>query len=137
LRKNKYDWLNGHNATNTEWTVFQPDAPDFRFVPRNAKHEAEWNKGWSIRDIFPISNNGLKTDRDELFFDFDRKELEQRMTTFFTPDAPATFLQQYRVEIPAATTLRRGGASASFPRTPFNAASTGLSTFAGFTMMSA
>jgi hypothetical protein len=98
LRKNKYDWLNGHNATNTEWTVFQPDAPDFRFVPRNAKHEAEWNKGWSIRDIFPISNNGLKTDRDELFFDFDRKELEQRMTTFFTPDAPATFLQQYRVE---------------------------------------
>ena len=98
LRKNKYDWLNGHNATNTEWTVFQPDAPDFRFVPRNAKHEVEWNKGWSIRDIFPISNNGLKTDRDELFFDFDRKELEQRMTTFFTPDAPATFLQQYRVE---------------------------------------
>jgi hypothetical protein len=98
LRKNKYDWLNVHNAEKTEWTVFTPDAPDFRFVPRNAKHEAEWNKGWSIRDIFPVSNNGLKTDRDELFFDFDRKELEQRMTKFFTPDAPATFLQQYRVE---------------------------------------
>jgi hypothetical protein len=98
LRKNKYDWLNVHNATNTEWTVFQPDAPDFRFVPRNAKYEKEWNKGWSIRDIFPVSNNGLKTDRDELFFDFDRKELEKRMTTFFMPDAPTTFLQQYRVE---------------------------------------
>jgi hypothetical protein len=98
LRKNKYDWLNVHNAEKTEWTVFEPDAPDFRFVPRNAKHEAEWNKGWSIRDIFPVSNNGLKTDRDELFFDFDKKELEKRMTTFFTPDVPATFLQQYRVE---------------------------------------
>ena len=98
LRKNKYDWLNVHNAEKTEWTVFEPDAPDFRFVPRNAKHEKEWNKSWSIHDIFPISNNGLKTDRDELFFDFDRKELEKRMTTFFTPDAPATFLQQYRVE---------------------------------------
>ena len=98
LRKNKYDWLNVHNATNTEWTVFRPDAPDFFFKPRNTKHEAEWNKGWSIRDIFPVGNNGLKTDRDELFFDFDRKELEQRMTTFFTPDAPTTFLQQYRVE---------------------------------------
>jgi hypothetical protein len=98
LRKNKYDWLNVHNAEKTEWTVFEPDAPDFRFVPRNAKYEREWNKGWSIRDIFPISNNGLKTDRDELFFDFDRKELEKRMTTFFTADAPATFLQQFRVE---------------------------------------
>ena len=98
LRKNKYDWLNVHNAEKTEWTGFEPDAPDFRFVPRNAKYEREWNKGWSIRDIFPVSNNGLKTDRDELFFDFDRKELEKRMTTFFTPDAPTTFLQQYRVE---------------------------------------
>jgi predicted helicase len=98
LRKNKYDWLNVHNAEKTEWTVFEPDAPDFRFVPRNAKYESEWNKGWSIRDIFPVSNNGLKTDRDELFFDFDRKELKKRMTTFFTPDAPVTFLQQYRVE---------------------------------------
>src|ERR1019366_8098924 len=78
LRKNKYDWLNVHNAEKTDWTVFEPDAPDFRFVPRNAKHEAEWNKGWSIRDIFPVSNNGLKTDRDELFFDFNRKELEKR-----------------------------------------------------------
>jgi predicted helicase len=98
LRKNKYDWLNVHNAANTEWTTFQPDAPDFRFVPRNARHEKEWNKGWSIHDIFPISNNGLKTDRDELFFDFDRKELEKRMTTFFSKEPPASFLQQYRVE---------------------------------------
>ena len=45
LRKNKYDWLNGHNATNTEWTTFEPDAPDFRFVPRNAKHEKRMEQG--------------------------------------------------------------------------------------------
>jgi hypothetical protein len=97
LRKPKYDWLGGHNAASTEWTSFQADAPDFRFVPRNAKHEKEWNKGWSIRDIFPVNNNGLKTDRDELFFDFDRKELEKRMTTFFSKEVPAAFLQKYRV----------------------------------------
>jgi hypothetical protein len=40
----------------------------------------------------------LKTDRDELFFDFDRKELEKRMLTFFSKDPPAAFLQKYRVE---------------------------------------
>jgi hypothetical protein len=98
LRKHKYDWLGGHNAASTEWGSFQPDPPDFFFKPRNAKHEQEWNRGWSIRDIFPISNNGLKTDRDELFFDFDRKELERRMLTFFSKDPPASFLQEYRVE---------------------------------------
>jgi len=31
LRKHKYDWLGGHNAASTEWTKFQPDAPDFFF----------------------------------------------------------------------------------------------------------
>jgi hypothetical protein len=98
LRKSKYDWLNGHNATNTDWTTFEPDAPDFRFVPRNAKYEKEWNEYWSIHDIFPVNNNGLKTDRDELFFDFDRKELEKRMTTFFSKEPPSSFLQHYRVE---------------------------------------
>lgn len=98
LRKHKYDWLGSHNAASTAWTTFKPDAPDFRFVPRNAKYEREWNKGWSIRDMFPVSNNGLKTDRDELFFDFDRKELEKRMVSFFLKDAPAAFLQKYRVE---------------------------------------
>ncbi|MBI2926918.1 MAG: N-6 DNA methylase [Verrucomicrobia bacterium] len=97
LRKRKYDWLGANNVAATEWTTFQPDPPDFFFKPRKAKYEREWNVGWSIRDIFPVSNNGLKTDRDELFFDFDRKTLEKRMTTFFSPDPPAAFLQQYRV----------------------------------------
>ncbi len=98
LRKHKYDWLGLNSAATTDWTSFQPDAPDFRFVPRNATHEREWNQGWSVRDMFPVSNNGLKTDRDELFFDFSRKELERRMTTFFSKDPPAAFLQKYRVE---------------------------------------
>jgi len=84
LRKNKYDWLNGHNATKTEWTVFQPDAPDFRFVPRNAKHEAEWNKGWSIREAFVVSGNANKTERDRVSIHFTRKEIETAVRDFRT-----------------------------------------------------
>ncbi len=84
LRKNKYDWLNGHNATNTEWTTFEPDAPDFRFVPRNAKHEKEWNAGWSIRDAFVISGNAIKTERDRVSIHFTRKEAEATVRDFRT-----------------------------------------------------
>jgi hypothetical protein len=98
LRKQKYDWLNGHNASSTEWTVFAPGRPDYFFKPRNARYEREWNAAWSLRSIFPVSNNGLKTDRDELFFDFDKKALEKRMTLFFSKDPPAGFLEQYRVK---------------------------------------
>ena len=125
LRKHKYDWLGGHNAASTEWTSFQPDAPDFRFVPRNAKHEKEWNQGWSIRDIFPVSNNGLKTDRDELFFDFDRKELEQRMTNVLLqgaacgvpPEIPCRGFQQLRHRNAAtgAKVLHKGDPAVPLP----------------------
>ena len=98
LRKNKYDWLNVHNAANTGWTTFQPDAPDFRFVPRNAKHEKEWNEAWGVHEIFPVNNVGLSTDRDELFFDYDKKELEKRIMTFFGKELSSWFVEQYRVK---------------------------------------
>jgi predicted helicase len=98
LRKDKYEWLSNQEIAKTNWTSFQPDAPDFFFKPRNAKYEREWNRSWSVRDLFPVSNNGLKTDRDELFFDFDRKALEQRMMTFFSSQPPGPFLQKHRIE---------------------------------------
>jgi predicted helicase len=82
LRKSKYDWLNVHNATNTGWTTFQPDAPDFRFVPRNAKYEREWNKGWSIREAFVVSGNAIKTERDRVSIHFTKKEIEKAVGDF-------------------------------------------------------
>ena len=84
LRKNKYDWLNGHNATNTDWTTFEPDAPDYRFVPRNAKHEKEWKMGWSIREAFVVSGNAIKTERDRVSIHFTRKEAEAAVRDFRT-----------------------------------------------------
>jgi predicted helicase len=84
LRKHKYDWLGGHNAASTEWTSFQADAPDFRFVPRNAKHEEEWNQWWSVRDAFVVSGNGIKTERDRVSIHFSRKEVERAVHDFRT-----------------------------------------------------
>ena len=76
---------NVHNAEKTEWTVFEPDAPDFRFVPRNAKYEKEWNKGWSIREAFVVSGkwNQNRT-RSAFRFTFRRKEIQTAVNDFRT-----------------------------------------------------
>lgn len=76
LRKQKYDWLSGHNASSTEWTSFLPDAPDFRFVPRNAKYEKEYRRFWSIADVMPVRNTGIQTKRDDLLYHFSKAELD-------------------------------------------------------------
>jgi len=52
---------------------------------------------WSIREIFTVFQNGLKTDRDELFFDFDSQMLEERMCTLFDKNYGDDFKQRYRV----------------------------------------
>ena len=62
--------------------MFEPDAPDFRFVPRNAKYEREWNKGWSIREAFVVSGNGIKTERDGVSIHFSRKEIQTAVNDF-------------------------------------------------------
>ena len=96
LRKHKYDWLGGHNAASTEWTSFEPDAPDFRFVPRNAKYEKEWQRGWSIRDMFVVSGNGVKTERDAVSIHFARKEAQAAVNDFRLMD-DAALRQKYRL----------------------------------------
>jgi hypothetical protein len=82
LRKHKYDWLNRHNITNTEWIAFTPDPPDFFFHPRNARHEQEWNHAWSIRKAFVLSGNGVKTERDCVSIQFSREEIKRVILDF-------------------------------------------------------
>jgi len=73
LREQKYAHLFGTDITSTTWT-------DFEFVPSHS----EAGSGDGLGDVFLVNHNGLKTDRDKLFFDFDRERLEARMQTFYS-----------------------------------------------------
>ena len=96
-RTAKYEWLDDHHAENTKWKKLSPETPGFYFVPKDLSAGKEYKKGWSLLDIFPVANNGLKTDRDDLFFDFDKRSLEQRMQVFFRPELTEQFRDDFRV----------------------------------------
>ena len=93
----KSRWLDGHHCDNTKWKKVSPNAPGFYFVPTDLSAQREYKQGWSLPEIFPVRNNGLKTDRDKLFFDFEKLALEQRMRAFFRVELPADFRSQYRI----------------------------------------
>jgi hypothetical protein len=97
-RADKYEWLDDHHTDNTKWQKLQPESPSYYFVPRDLSGQKDYEKWWSLAEIFPVSNNGLKTDRDDLFFDFERKALDTRMRMFFRPELPSYFAEQYRVK---------------------------------------
>lgn len=96
-RQSKYDWLDAHHVEDTRWKRLSPESPDFYFVPKDFSARKEYNRGWSLPDMFPVANNGLKTDRDDLFFDFDRRALEKRMHVFFGEELHYQFRKDYDV----------------------------------------
>ena len=97
-RDAKYKTLSEADAASTPWTELKPTAPHFFLAPREFKHRKEYERYWSVGDIFTVWQNGLKTDRDELFFDFDAGRLKTRMQQFFSEEVDEQFKAQYRIE---------------------------------------
>jgi predicted helicase len=80
-----------------KWLALEPTAENFFFVRKDFSGDKQYREGWSIGDIFVVWQNGLKTDRDELFFDFKREILEQRMRLFYEPKLDAEFRARYNI----------------------------------------
>ena len=64
----KYDWLDSHSVANTEWQPIDPVAPYYLFVPRDKEIEAEYKKGFSLKQMFLLSGVGIVAGRDHFYF---------------------------------------------------------------------
>lgn len=64
LRNYKYQTLNQLSIKNTTWTEVFPDEPNFFFKPKNLSESDSYNTGFSIAELFPVHNNGVKTHHD-------------------------------------------------------------------------
>jgi predicted helicase len=104
-RESKYARLLENDVVTTDWKEleFVNDLSclgSFHFyTPRPFTNIDEYCEGWSVKDIFAVQQNGIKTDRDDLFFDFDRETLAKRMQTFYSEAGlERTFRETFRVE---------------------------------------
>lgn len=81
-RADKYEWLDNHHADNTKWKKLAPEAPGFYLVPRDASLEKEFRALWSVRDLFPLSGNAIKTERDRVSIQFSEEEIRRVVNDF-------------------------------------------------------
>lgn len=63
----------------TEWTELVPQSPFYLFIPQDTSRLGEYEKGWTVREIFPVGSMGIKTNRDHLLVDFDEQVLISRV----------------------------------------------------------
>ena len=82
LRKEKYNFLNNVSFESINWRSVPLSSPffNFNYVKRNT--EEEYNKGFSVRDLFQLGTLGVLTKRDSLVIGFSKDELIHKIHDF-------------------------------------------------------
>lgn len=86
-RSAKYSWLATHVRSNTALSAFAPTSPYYLFEPQDAGLRSEYDRGWSLAQIFPVSGIGMVTARDHLTIDVDAPALWERVRRFARLDS--------------------------------------------------
>jgi len=82
----KYGWLAANDVETTPWTRLAPQAPLYLFVPRNQTINKEYEKYWSIVNIFsPAATSaatGIVTTHDQLAISWTTEEMIAKVEHF-------------------------------------------------------
>jgi predicted helicase len=99
-REKKYEFLN-KNSIGTIGELFKPltpTQPDWWFVEKDRSLEAGYKEWKGLTDIFNTWGSGIKTDRDELFCDFNKNHLTNRIEKLLSNKYDADFIEIYNVK---------------------------------------
>ena len=78
-REEKNQILSSSSIKAIGLTALNPIEPYFMFVPRDFSAAADYNAGFSIRNLMAESVTGVITSRDDLVIDFTNTELERKL----------------------------------------------------------
>jgi predicted helicase len=81
-RGRKEDYLNSTPFHKVPWQEVSPKAPFYIFAPKDQSLAEEYERGWSLPDIFPVNSVGIVTARDHFAIAFTEKELQERIEAF-------------------------------------------------------
>ncbi|MDD4901123.1 MAG: N-6 DNA methylase [Patescibacteria group bacterium] len=96
-RVDKFTALDNSDIKKIKWQKIDYKEPYYFFVPKDFGASVEYEEGFKIDELFPISNSGVKTDRDTLFIDMSKNVLKQRMQKLLSGDYDEIFKKEYRV----------------------------------------
>lgn len=81
-REFKYSILNKSTLSELEWIKISTDQDKCLFVPFDETNKIQYNKGFSIAELFKLFNSGTQTKFDALAVSSEKEELEERLNLF-------------------------------------------------------
>jgi predicted helicase len=85
-RKTKYDFLLEHTIDSINWNKLVPHEPFYFFVPKDFRNQDEYKKGFSVKELFPVTSPGIKTERDTVTIHFTEQTLQKTIDNFLRLD---------------------------------------------------
>lgn len=82
-RSDKTNFLYENALDSIAWATLQPKSPFYLFIPQNESLRAEYDKGFSVKDIFKVSSVGVVTGKDSVLIASNEKQLEQQVKDFY------------------------------------------------------
>ncbi|MCU0445267.1 MAG: N-6 DNA methylase [Microscillaceae bacterium] len=74
-REVKYNFLNKNTLKSIKWNYLPTSRPNFFFVEKNFEYSNEYEEGFNIDELFENSASGIKSERDNISFQYSINEL--------------------------------------------------------------
>lgn len=81
-RNDKFEFLDKKDVSKVKYVQINPVEPNYEWVDRDEKALSEYNKGFSIDELFPVNVLGYQTHRDNFAVSIKRNSLTQRLIDF-------------------------------------------------------
>ena len=85
-RESKYQFLWEHNLEQSDFQELQPQSPLYFFVPMDYELQAEYEKGFSVVEMFSTNSVGIVTARDHFSIYHRPRELRTAISRFRSMD---------------------------------------------------
>ncbi|MEI6755321.1 MAG: type ISP restriction/modification enzyme, partial [Paludibacter sp.] len=86
-RELKYDFLLLNSIKTVPYKELPNVAPNYFFVSKDFEEQKEYNKGFSINELFPVNSVGIVTAREDITITFDKIDLVNIIEDFKTLEA--------------------------------------------------
>jgi predicted helicase len=106
-RKDKYNILNESSFLKIDWKKVNLRTDNYLFATQDGKLHEEFEKLINLNTLFRIGSNGVQTKRDDLFVDFQKNNLTERMNILLSGKVDKTFSDRYKIEDSSSYPLLR------------------------------
>ena len=107
-REAKYSSLHESSLASLPWKILDAKAPEYLLIPQDIEKSTNYkNQLFGIHDLFTIGSNGVQTKRDDLFIDFEKVKLAERINYLLSSKTDSVFTKEFKIEDSSSYPLLR------------------------------